>query len=194
MKKACVIGWPIEHSRSPLIHGYWLKKYGIEGSYTKQAVKPEDLEAFLRNLAAEGYAGCNVTVPHKEAAFALADVQRPVGDCSWRCQYAVVESGKLHAANTDTYGFMSHLAQQAPHVAPAASPCCGSRRRRGSARDCLWLSRRRRARMCAFSIARMRGREELARHFGARVTAFGLRISTPIRATRASSSIPRHSA
>ncbi|MEO8422062.1 MAG: shikimate dehydrogenase, partial [Hyphomicrobium sp.] len=50
MKRACVIGWPIEHSRSPLIHGYWLKQYGIDGAYTKEAVRPEEVHAFLRSL------------------------------------------------------------------------------------------------------------------------------------------------
>ena len=68
MKRACVIGWPIEHSRSPLIHGYWLKQYGIDGTYTKEAVRPEEVAGFLRSLAAQGFVGCNVTVPHKEAA------------------------------------------------------------------------------------------------------------------------------
>ncbi len=52
MKRACVIGWPIEHSRSPLIHAYWLRQYGIEGSYTKEAVRPEEVAAFLRSLGA----------------------------------------------------------------------------------------------------------------------------------------------
>ncbi len=73
MKKACVIGWPIKHSRSPLIHSHWLQKYGIEGQYIKQAVEPSDLPEFLASLAQNGFCGCNVTVPHKEVAFALAD-------------------------------------------------------------------------------------------------------------------------
>ena len=76
MKRACVIGWPIEHSRSPLIHGYWLKKYGIDGAYTKEAVPPEDVDAIPALARAEqGFVGCNVTVPHKEAAFAAADAR-----------------------------------------------------------------------------------------------------------------------
>ena len=73
MKRACVIGWPIAHSRSPLIHGYWLKHYGIDGSYTKEAVRPEDVARLPALARGAGFAGCNVTVPHKEAAFALAD-------------------------------------------------------------------------------------------------------------------------
>ncbi len=72
MKRACVIGWPVEHSRSPLIHRYWLKQYGIDGAYEKEAVRPEELARFLGSLEAHGYAGANVTLPHKEAALRLA--------------------------------------------------------------------------------------------------------------------------
>lgn len=114
MKKACVIGWPIEHSRSPIIHNYWLKKYGIEGCYTKEAVTPGGLEDFLRSLATAGYAGCNVTVPHKEAAFARADVREPSAIAVGAANTLWLDGGKLHAANTDTYGFMTNLAAQAP--------------------------------------------------------------------------------
>lgn len=114
MKRACVIGWPIEHSRSPLIHGYWLKKYGIAGSYTKEAVKPEDLEAFIGSLAANGFAGCNVTVPHKEAAFAVAEFKDPSALAVAACNTIWLEGGKIACANTDTYGFMRHIELSAP--------------------------------------------------------------------------------
>ena len=115
MKRACVIGWPIEHSRSPLIHRFWLKKYGIDGSYIKEAVKPDDVAAFLRSLEARGLEGCNVTVPLKEAAFAVADLKDPsalavsAANTIWR------EGGKIACANTDTYGFMRHLELSAPN-------------------------------------------------------------------------------
>ena len=115
MKKACVIGWPITHSRSPLIHGYWLKKYGIDGSYTKQAVSSEDLVPFLLALAADGYAGCNVTVPHKEAAFAAAAIKDPSAEAVGAANTIWVENGKLGCTNTDTYGFMTNLAHRAPN-------------------------------------------------------------------------------
>jgi shikimate dehydrogenase len=114
LKKACVIGWPIEHSRSPLIHGYWLKKYGIEGSYTKQAVKLEDLELFLRSLAANGYAGCNVTVPNKENAYATASEKDASAVAVGAANTIWLERGRLACANTDTYGFMTHLDVSAP--------------------------------------------------------------------------------
>jgi shikimate dehydrogenase len=114
MRRACVIGWPIEHSRSPLIHGHWLRAYGIEGRYEKRAVKPEEIDSFLASLAAQGYAGANVTVPHKEAALRAAahadEAARSVGAANtlW------FENGALHASNTDIYGFLRNLDDQAP--------------------------------------------------------------------------------
>lgn len=113
-KQACVIGWPIEHSRSPAIHGYWLDRYKIDGAYTKRAVRPEHIGAFLGALAAEGLAGCNVTIPHKEAAFRLADDRDAsalaVGAANtlW-----LDDTGRLCAANTDTYGYMTYLTLKA---------------------------------------------------------------------------------
>jgi shikimate dehydrogenase len=115
MRRACVIGWPVEHSRSPLIHRYWLKQYGLDGAYEKEAVKPEDLPAFLSGLAARGYAGANVTLPHKEAALRLATVAdeaaRTIGAANtlW-----LDEAGRLNASNTDAYGFMTNLNAVAP--------------------------------------------------------------------------------
>jgi len=124
MKRACVIGWPIEHSRSPLIHGYWLKRYGIDGAYIKEAVRPEEVATFLRSLAERDFVGCNVTVPHKETAYAIADER----DASARAVQAAntlwLEGGKLHAANTDTYGFMMHLDHAAPDWKAHEGPAC----------------------------------------------------------------------
>ena len=109
MKKACVIGWPIEHSRSPMIHGHWLQIYGIDGAYTKEPVQPEDLETFLKSLAANGFAGCNVTVPHKEAAYRLAGVRHASANAVGAANTLWHDHGKLVAANTDTYGYMTYL-------------------------------------------------------------------------------------
>ena len=72
MKRAGVIGWPVAHSLSPVLHGYWLERYCIEGGYFKIPAAPEEFAATVARLRSEGYAGVNVTVPHKEAAFALA--------------------------------------------------------------------------------------------------------------------------
>jgi shikimate dehydrogenase len=124
MKRACVIGWPIEHSRSPLIHGYWLQHYGIDGTYSKQSVRPEEVAQFLRSLAAQGFVGCNVTVPHKEAAFALADVREESARAVQAANTLWIEHGKLHAANTDTYGFMTHLDHTVPDWKAHDGPVC----------------------------------------------------------------------
>jgi shikimate dehydrogenase len=112
-RAACIIGWPIEHSRSPLIHNYWLKTYGIAGEYRREAVPPNEFEAFVQSLAARDYVGANVTVPHKEAAlaFSLPDERaRAVGAANtlW------IAGGFLHATNTDVEGFLNNLDACAP--------------------------------------------------------------------------------
>jgi shikimate dehydrogenase len=105
---ACVIGWPIEHSRSPLIHNYWLRRYGIAGAYRREAVAPDQIAAFIASLSACGYVGANVTVPHKEVALALSqpdDRARSAGAANtlW------FESGVLRSTNTDVEGFLDNL-------------------------------------------------------------------------------------
>lgn len=112
--KACVIGWPIAHSRSPLIHGHWLAHHNIEGSYTKEAVHPDDLEEFLRSMDSKGFAGCNVTVPHKERALELAENADEVARAIGAANTLWLEDGVLNATNTDAYGFMTHLDASAP--------------------------------------------------------------------------------
>lgn len=114
MTRAGIIGWPIAHSRSPLIHGSWLKKHSIAGTYERFAVKPEDLRAFLSGLAGRDLAGCNVTIPHKEAALAAADVIHESAGAVGAANTLWREGGRLHAANTDTYGFMTALSAKAP--------------------------------------------------------------------------------
>jgi shikimate dehydrogenase len=114
MKRVCVAGWPVSHSRSPLIHGYWLQHYGIDGEYVRQPVEPEEAEAFFRDLEGHGFVGCNVTVPLKEIAFRAAarpdEAARSVGAANtlW------LENGVLCASNTDIYGFIHNLDGQAP--------------------------------------------------------------------------------
>ncbi len=112
--KACVLGWPVEHSRSPLIHGAWLEQYGIDGSYTKVALAPDELAEFLGTLEARGFIGANVTVPHKEAALALADVADDAAREIGAANTLWIENGRLHAANTDAYGFLANLDDAAP--------------------------------------------------------------------------------
>ena len=105
---ACLIGWPAAHSRSPLIHHYWLRKLGIEGGYSIEAVPPEGFSDFVRRLSAHGFVGANVTIPHKERALALSlpDARaRAVGAANtlW------IESGELRSTNTDVEGFLANL-------------------------------------------------------------------------------------
>ena len=119
MKRACVIGWPIKHSRSPLIHRAWLKHYGIDGSYDRQAVEPDHVETFLTSLESLGLVGCNVTVPHKEKAFEVADVKDAAACAVGAANTLWLEDGALHATNTDTYGFMAYLTHKAPQWKPS---------------------------------------------------------------------------
>jgi len=113
-KRACVIGFPVAHSRSPLIHGYWLREHKIDGDYTRHEVKPEDIDNFLATFAGGPFVGCNVTLPHKEAAArhlaAATQVVRTLGVANtlW------LEDGKLHGDNTDVEGFLSHLDDSIP--------------------------------------------------------------------------------
>jgi shikimate dehydrogenase len=113
-RAACVIGWPVEHSRSPLIHNYWLKRYGLAGEYRREAVRKEDFSGFISTLAARGYVGANVTVPHKEAALALSlpdERARIVGAVNtlWH------DGEVLRSTNTDVEGFLDNLDTCAPH-------------------------------------------------------------------------------
>ncbi len=114
MKKAAVIGWPISHSRSPLIHGYWLKKYGIEGSYERRPVQPEELPAIIQSVRRGELAGCNVTVPHKEAVLKLVDDADDTARAIGAANTLWMAGGRLKATNTDAYGFLTNLATAYP--------------------------------------------------------------------------------
>jgi len=166
---AGVIGWPIGHSRSPALHGHWLRRYGIAGHYVPVAVAPDRLEDSLRALALLGFRGCNATIPHKEAALALAAeasaTARRIGAAN---TLTFRPDGSVFADNTDAYGFLANLRQAAPGWRAGAGPALvlGAG---GAARAVvaglidagvseLRLANRTRARA-----------EELAAHFGAAV-------------------------
>ena len=107
---AGIIGWPVAHSLSPALHGWWLNVYGIDGAYVPFAVPPEDLEAALRALPKLGMAGCNLTLPHKEAALRLADDVTPEARRIGAVNTIVVEpDGALSGSNTDGFGFLENL-------------------------------------------------------------------------------------
>jgi len=112
-KAACVIGWPVEHSRSPLIHNHWIRQYGLNAEYRRKAVRPEQFGDFVSHLPEHGYVGANVTVPHKEAALALSapdDQAKAVGAANtlW------LDGGALRSTNTDVEGFIANLDAAAP--------------------------------------------------------------------------------
>ncbi|MER9564011.1 shikimate dehydrogenase [Mesorhizobium sp. M0571] len=113
-KKAFVTGHPIAHSRSPKIHGYWLAKYGIDGSYQAIDVAPEAFAEFLQTLQAGGFRGGNVTIPHKEAAFALAARRDDDAEQIGAVNTLWLEDGELWGGNTDAYGFAANLDEYAP--------------------------------------------------------------------------------
>jgi len=107
-RAACLIGWPAAHSRSPLIHHYWLRTLGIEGGYSIEAVPPEGFAEFVLHLSIHGFVGANVTIPHKERALALTKPDarsRAVGAANtlW------YEAGELRSTNTDIEGFVGNL-------------------------------------------------------------------------------------
>ena len=169
MKRACVIGWPIAHSRSPIIHGYWLKTLGIEGAYTREPVTPDALAAFLSSLGERGFSGCNVTVPHKEAALALADERDAAARAIGAANTLWLENGRLMASNTDAYGFMTNLNVKAPKWARRDAPVLilGAG---GAARAIVYGFLE--AGVPEVRVAnRSHGRsEDLAQHFGRRVS------------------------
>lgn len=112
--KAFVCGHPIAHSRSPLIHGYWLKMLGIRGSYEAIDVPPQDFPAFLAGLEANGMAGGNVTIPHKEAAFAGVVVRSPAAEQIGAVNTLWFRDGLLAGDNTDAEGFAANLDDLVP--------------------------------------------------------------------------------
>ncbi len=115
VKKAFVIGHPIKHSRSPLIHGTWLSQYGIEGSYEPFDVAPEDLPRFIERLRDGEFAGGNVTIPHKEHVFGLCDSVDPLAKTIGAVNTLVRQAdGRIHGFNTDYMGFLGNLDQNAP--------------------------------------------------------------------------------
>ena len=123
MIRAGVMGWPVEHSRSPVLHRFWLRHYGIDGEYVLLPVRPDELESALRSLAERGFAGCNLTLPHKAAALPFLDeielVARRVGAVN---TVIVQPGGKLLGRNTDIAGFLAHLQETAPAWRADAGP------------------------------------------------------------------------
>lgn len=109
MKKACVIGWPISHSRSPLIHNYWLQRYSIAGSYERVAIAPAELEKFFARIRSGEFIGCNITLPHKETAIAYLDRMEDEARISGSVNTVYWEGAKLVGTSTDGMGFADNV-------------------------------------------------------------------------------------
>ena len=185
VRAACVIGWPVAHSRSPLIHGYWIKQHGLAADYRREALKPEEVADFFAGLSARGYVGCNVTLPHKEAALAASRAGRPRARRR-RGQYLVA---RWRPASLHQHG-RRRLHQQSRRrgagLGSRAEGGCGARRRRLGAGGGLWPDR---ARLCAHprGQSHVRSRAGVAREIWRRGAAGQLvGAAAAARARRAS--------
>lgn len=170
MKKACVIGWPIAHSRSPLIHGYWLQKHGIAGQYEKQAIEASELRKFLNAVKAGAWQGCNVTLPHKQAVISLIDVRDDRVSRIGSANTLYLDQGKLCATSTDGPGFLANLVYQCPdfEIAGSTIVVLGAG---GSARAIVDELVRNDAAQVIVANRTHEKAQQLAIHFGPRVIA-----------------------
>ncbi|RWM97654.1 MAG: shikimate dehydrogenase [Mesorhizobium sp.] len=170
-KRAFVTGHPIAHSRSPKIHRYWLEEYGIDGSYQAIDVRPEDFAAFLKSLGENGYRGGNVTIPHKEAAFALVERRDEAAEAIGAVNTLWLEDGVLWGGNTDALGFAGNLDEHAPGWAangPAVVLGAG-----GASRAVIYALKDRGLNDIRIVNRTLARAEELADRFGAGVSAHG---------------------
>ena len=120
---AGVMGWPVMHSRSPALHNYWLAKHGLVGSYLPLAIKADGLRAALRALPALGFAGCNLTIPHKEAALDIVDTLDPVARRIGAMNCVVVAAdGSLEGYNHDAFGYVQSILEAKPDWRGDAGP------------------------------------------------------------------------
>ncbi|MBZ9979651.1 MULTISPECIES: shikimate dehydrogenase [unclassified Mesorhizobium] len=171
-KKAFVTGHPIKHSRSPKIHGHWLARYGIDGSYQAIDVAPQDFAEFLSTLQANGYLGGNVTIPHKEAAFALIERRDEAAQQIGAVNTLWLEGGQLWGGNTDSHGFAANLDDHAPGWAingPAVVLGAG-----GASRAVIHALKQRGIRDIRIVNRTLARAVELRDRFGAGVSAHGV--------------------
>lgn len=173
--RACIMGHPVAHSRSPMLHGYWLRTLGIDGAYEFADVAPEDFESFFRGLKANGFAGGNITIPHKEAAFRLVDRRERAADAIGAVNTVWYEDGALIGGNTDWLGIVESL----DDIHPGWDAAPGKPKGKvvvlgagGSARASVFALLER-----GFAVAivnrTVNRAEKLAAAFGPRVTAHG---------------------
>lgn len=167
-RRAAVIGWPIRHSRSPLIHNHWIAEHGLDATYEAVAVAPADLPAFLDEVRAGAWAGCNVTAPHKEAVLEAAEAPDEAATHVGGANTLWGEGGVLHAATTDGPGFLAGLDETAPGPIGEALVLGAG----GAARAIVQALRARGALVTLANRTPSRA-EALAEAFGARAVAWG---------------------
>jgi shikimate dehydrogenase len=169
---AGVMGWPVMHSRSPMLHGHWLEVHQLKGAYLPLAIAPEGLAAALKALKPLGFSGCNLTIPHKQAAMAIMD---ELDDASQRIGaiscVTVREDGTLAGSNNDWVGFIRNLKEAEPTWQAKSGPAVVLGAGGGSRAVCYGLLQEGAAeiRLVNRSLARA---EELAKEFGSAITAY----------------------
>jgi shikimate dehydrogenase len=120
---AGIMGWPVGHSRSPLLHSFWVEQTGVDGAYVPLPVRPEHATEALRSLPILGFRGCNLTLPHKQLALSVADRIDPLAHRIGAVNTIIVApDGKLEARNTDVFGFRENLRESVPDWAPGSGP------------------------------------------------------------------------
>ncbi len=175
IRRAAITGWPVGHSRSPLIHGFWLDRYRIEGSYDRVPVAPQDAENFYRNLKGSGLVGCNVTVPHKEVAYHCCDWLDPAAQAIQAVNTLWLEQdgNRICGANTDGLGFLGNLDQGAPgwDRSPGPALVLGAG---GAARAAIWALLSRNFAPVYIANRTVSKAEILSAHFGSDSKAISL--------------------
>ena len=121
-RRAGVLGWPVSHSRSPRLHGFWLERHGIDGAYLPLPVHPERFAGAVRALADLGFAGANVTIPHKLAAFDVCDEVDRTAARAGAVNTLVFAQGKITGSNTDGFGFLENIFDATPSWRPDRGP------------------------------------------------------------------------
>jgi shikimate dehydrogenase len=121
-RTAGVLGWPVAHSRSPRLHGFWLERHGIDGAYLPLPVRPESFSVVVRSLVEAGFAGANVTIPHKQAAFEVCDEVDAAARRAGAVNTLVFSEGRILGSNTDGWGFSESVREQVPGWRADAGP------------------------------------------------------------------------
>ena len=169
--RACIMGHPVAHSRSPMLHGYWLRTLGIDGAYEFADVAPDRFAQFFRGLRANGFVGGNITIPHKEAAFRLVDRREPAADAIGAVNTVWYEGDRLIGGNTDWLGIVGSLDDLCPGWdAPAGRVVVLGAG--GSARASVYAFRQRGFEVALVNRTRARA-ETLAGEFGPCVSVHG---------------------